>query len=72
MGYTWKYYDLVLAGMAVAMLAGVAIGLYTSVALPIAIVIAGGVTILVMGHAMFVNGPVDEPSDLTQEVDGLN
>lgn len=72
MGYTWKYYDLVLAGMAVAMLAGAAVGLYTPLAMPVAILAAGGATVLVMGHAMFVNGPVDEPSDLTEEVDALN
>lgn len=72
MDYTWQYYDLVLLGMALAMVVGIGVGLYTSFSLPLAIVAAGAVTVAVMGHAMFVNGPVDAPSDLTEEVDSLN
>jgi hypothetical protein len=36
------------------------------------VLVAGVLTVALMGHAMFVNGPVDEPADLTEEVDGLN
>jgi hypothetical protein len=49
------------------MLVGIAVGLYTAFSLPLAIPAAGAVTVAVMGHAMFVDGPVDSPADLTDE-----
>ncbi len=72
MAYTWQYYDLVLFGIAASMSVGAGVGLLTTVSLPIAIIIAGIVASAIIGHGLFVNGPVDEPRDLTNEVDTLN
>lgn len=72
MGYTWKYYDLVLIGVGLSMLIGGTIGVLTSLSVRLAVSVAGLVAILIMAHGMFVNGPVDEPEDLTEEVESLN
>ena len=69
MGYTVQYYDLVLVAIISSLAVGGAIGAFTSVSMPIAIVLLGAVAIAFMGHAMFVNGPVDDIEDLTEEVD---
>ena len=69
MGYTVQYYDLVLVAIITALALGGAVGALTAVAMPVAIVLLGGVALGVMGHAMFVNGPVDDFEDLTEEVD---
>jgi hypothetical protein len=69
MDLTVQYYDLVLVAIILALAAGGAIGALTSVSMPLAIVALGAVSIAVMGHAMFVRGPVDEFQDLTEEVD---
>ena len=69
MDYTVHYYDVVLAAILLALLVGGVLGALTSVAMPVAIVLLGGVAIAVMGHALFVNGPVDDFEDLTEEVD---
>lgn len=69
MGYTLQYYDLVLVAVAVSVLGGVVIGLATPVAMVGAIPGAGLISILIIGHALFINGPVDEMDDLTDEVD---
>lgn len=72
MEYTWQYYDLVLFAVAASMLCGAGIGVTTAVALPTAVTAAGVVAAALIGHALFLNGPVDEPSDLADEVDALN
>ncbi|WP_158057313.1 hypothetical protein [Halorussus halophilus] len=72
MGYTWQYYDLVLGAILLTMVSGVGIGYATTVAIPTAVTGAGFVAAALIGHGLFVNGPVDEPSDLTNEVDTLN
>ncbi|WP_135535792.1 MULTISPECIES: hypothetical protein [Halostella] len=72
MAYTWKYYDLVLVGIGSSMLLGGTIGFLTPLSVQVAIIAAGLVAILIMAHGMFVNGPVDSPEDLTEEVDSLN
>jgi hypothetical protein len=72
MAYTWQYYDLVLAGVFLSMLSGALVGLLTTAPLSAAVAVAGGVAALLIGHGLFVNGPVDEPSDLREEVDALN
>lgn len=69
MGYSFQYYDLVLLAIAGALGAGGLVGLLTPVALSTAIVSFGFVALLLLGHALFVNGPVDRPRDLTDEVD---
>lgn len=69
MGYTVQYYDLVLVAIITSLALGGAVGALTEIAMPVAIVLLGGVAIGVMGHAMFVNGPVDDLEDLTEEVE---
>ncbi|QLD89201.1 hypothetical protein HWV07_09215 [Natronomonas salina] len=69
MDYTLQYYDLVLVAIIGSIALGGAIGALTPIAMPFAIVLLGAVAIAFMGHAMFVNGPVDDFEDLTQEVD---
>ncbi|MGM0591133.1 MAG: hypothetical protein ACQETI_05785 [Halobacteriota archaeon] len=72
MAYTWQYYDLVLGGMFLSMFLGVLLGVLTSLSMPLAIVGSGLVAVVFMGHGLFVNGPVDAPSDLTEPVEALN
>lgn len=72
MAYRVQYYDLVLVVIIVSLVLGGLIGTLTTLALPVALVGLGGVAIAVMGHAMFVNGPVDEFEDLTDEVEMEN
>ncbi len=69
MGYTVQYYDLVLVAIISSLAVGGVVGALTPVAMPVAIVLLGAVAIGFMGHAMFVNGPVDDFEDLTEEVD---
>lgn len=72
MGYTWQYYDLVLAGIFGSLVVGILVGQFTTVHPTTAIVGFSFVAAMVMGHGLFVNGPVDEPADLTDEIDTLN
>jgi hypothetical protein len=72
MSYTWQYYDLVLVGIVASMALGVGIGYLTAVSLSLSVIGAGFVAVAIIGHGLFVNGPVDEPSDLTNEVETLN
>jgi hypothetical protein len=72
MGYTWQYYDLVLLGIVTSLVGGVAVGQFTTLPSTTTIPVAGLVAIAIMGHGLFVNGPVDAPRDLTDEVDALN
>ena len=72
MTYTWQYYDLVLVGIVASMLLGVGIGYLTSVSLTMAVIGAALVAVAIIGHGLFVNGPVDDPGDLTTEVETLN
>ena len=72
MSYTWQYYDLVLGGIFVSMAMGGAVGLGTAVPLTQSILGFGAIALVILGHGLFVNGPVDEPRDLADEVDALN
>ncbi|WP_121822405.1 hypothetical protein [Halostella salina] len=72
MAYTWQYYDLVLLGVGGSMAVGAVVGLLTALSLQLAVIASGLVAVAIMGHGMFVNGPVDAPEDLTEEVDALN
>ncbi|MFC6836739.1 hypothetical protein [Halomarina ordinaria] len=71
MGYTWQYYDLVLAGIAASLLAGVAVGYATALSMEVAVIATCLLALVVMGHGLFVNGPVDAPADLADPVDLL-
>lgn len=70
--YSLQYYDLVLLGVAVSVAAGTGVGVVTDVPLMVAVVAASLLAIAFIGHGLFVNGPVDAPADLTEEVDALN
>jgi hypothetical protein len=72
MGYTWQYYDVVLGGIFVSLVLGVAVGQLTTVSPTASVSGFGLVAAGIIGHGLFVNGPVDEPADLTDEVDALN
>lgn len=72
MAYTWQYYDLVLVGIVACMGVGVGIGFLTPVSLTAAVIGAALVAVAIIGHGLFVNGPVDDPGDLTNEVEALN
>jgi len=72
MGYTWQYYDLVLLGVGGSMAVGTAVGLLTALSLQFSVIGAGVIAVAIMGHGMFVNGPVDAPEDLAEEVETLN
>ena len=72
MDYTWQYYDLVLAAIFATMVVGAGVGYLTPLAIPTAVTLAGLVAALFIAHGLFVNGPVDSPDDLTEEVDALN
>ncbi|WP_115862384.1 hypothetical protein [Halorussus litoreus] len=72
MNYTVQYYDLVLAVIFGTMALGAGVDLLTSVALPTAVTGAGLIAVAVIAHGLFVNGPVDGPDDLADEVDALN
>lgn len=69
MAHDWQYYDLVLLAIAASLGTGAVVGVLTAVELSTAIVGFGVVALLLVGHALFVNGPVDEPADLTAEVE---
>ncbi|WP_049928109.1 hypothetical protein [Halopiger goleimassiliensis] len=68
MGYTLHYYDIVLLCIAASLGLGALIGYATAVPIEASIVGLGLVAIAFIGHALFVNGPVDQPEDLTEEV----
>ena len=72
MEYTVQYYDLVLVAIFATMAVGAGVGALTSLALPTAVTVAGLAAALLVGHGLFVNGPVDGADDLTEEVDALN
>ncbi|PGF16042.1 hypothetical protein CP556_07870 [Natrinema sp. CBA1119] len=68
MGYTLQYYDLVLVAIAASLGTGAVVGYATPVPLTAAIGVLGLVSIAFIGHALFVNGPVDDAEDLREEV----
>ncbi|AFO55829.1 MULTISPECIES: hypothetical protein [Natrinema] len=69
MGYAIHYYDLVLICIAASLGTGAVVGYATPVPFPVAVVVLGLVSIAFIGHALFVNGPVDDTADLSAEID---
>lgn len=67
--YTIQYYDVVLLAIAVSLFMGAIIGIATPVTLTAAVVLFGLLAVAFIGHALFVNGPIDEVEDLSEEVD---
>lgn len=72
MSYTWQYYDLVLLGVFCSMATGALVGQFTSVPTTTSVTAFGLLSVAIIGHGLFVNGPVDAPEDLTDPVDSLN
>ncbi|WP_436923618.1 hypothetical protein [Halosimplex amylolyticum] len=72
MEYTWQYYDLVLLGVFASVATGFAVGALTGVSPTTSTLGFGLVAVGFIGHGLFVNGPVDDPGDLADEVDTLN
>ena len=68
MAYTLQYYDLVLGGVLASMLAGVAVGWLTSFPLVATVPVFALLAAAIIGHGLFVNGPVDRPADLRDDV----
>ena len=68
MSYSLQYYDLVLVCIAASLATGGLIGLVTPIAFEVAVPLLGVVALAFIGHALFVNGPVDEIEELTEEV----
>ena len=69
MDYPLHYYDLVLVAIAVSIGVGAGIGLVTGVSLAVAVPLLALVAVVIIGHALFVNGPVSEPADLAKPVE---
>lgn len=69
MGYSLHYYDIVLLCIIVSLVAGAVLGTATAVAFEVAVPLFGLVAIAFVVHALFVNGPVDDVEDLTEEVE---
>ncbi|WP_126664006.1 hypothetical protein [Haloterrigena salifodinae] len=69
MEYSLHYYDLVLVCIAASLGLGAGIGYATTIAIETSVAVLGLVAIAFIVHALFVNGPVDQPEELTDEVD---
>ena len=72
MNYSWQYYELLLLGIALSLGVGAAVGALTPVGLPAAAAVSGSVGVALIGHKLFVDGPIDAPEDLAEPVDALN
>lgn len=72
MAYTWQYYDLVLVAIGASFLVGLIVGFVTALSVPVAVTGTSLVAAALVGHGLFVNGPVETPEDLTEPVDALN
>ena len=68
MDYSLQYYDLVLVCIAASLATGGLVGLYTPVAFELAVPLLGVVALGFIGHALFINGPVDEVEELSEEI----
>ncbi|RZH69682.1 hypothetical protein ELS17_04935 [Natrinema altunense] len=68
MGYAIHDSDLVLICLAVSLENGAVVGYATPVLFPAAAVVLGPVSIALIGHALFVNGRVDDTADLSGEI----
>lgn len=69
MEYPVQYYDLVLLAIISSIGTGVVAGFVTALSMTLSVSLFGVVAIALVGHALFVNGPVDDVEDLTDEVE---
>lgn len=72
MTYRPKYYDVVLVGVFLAMVMGAVVGLLTDLPVTASVTAFALLAVVIIGHALFVNGPVDSVEDLSEEFEGLN
>ena len=71
MDYHIQYYDLVLAGVLASLLAGVVVGWLTAVSVAATVPLFAVLGAAIIGHGLFVNGPVDGAGDLREQVDAF-
>lgn len=64
------YYDLILGLIPVSFLGTIALLYVAGISLMSALPVAGFIAVALVGHALFVNGPVDEPVPATQATSG--
>ncbi|MFB6352836.1 MAG: hypothetical protein ABEJ92_02005 [Halobacteriales archaeon] len=69
MDYPMHYYDVVLLAIFSSMGVGVGVGFVTPLAMTLAIGLSGIVAMVLVSHALFVNGPIDDVEELTEEVE---
>lgn len=68
MASTWCYYDVMLLGIVASLVVGTGDGFATLVSLTVAVAVFGLLAIALIGHGLFVNVPIDEFEDDTEEV----
>lgn len=69
MDYTLHYYDLVLVAIIASLALGVVIGAITQIPMILAVSLLSAVAMAFVLHAIFINGPVEQVTDLKDEVD---
>lgn len=69
MGYTLRYYDVILVAILGSLVVGLGIGYLTPIPLYLAVFALAILGVLLIGHALFVRGPVEDVGDLTEEVE---
>lgn len=69
MDYAVHYYDLVLVAIISSIGVGAGVGVVTPLSMASSVILFGAVAAALVGHALFVNGPVDEVEDLAEEVE---
>jgi hypothetical protein len=67
MAYSWKHCDLVLLGIGASVAVGAGAGLVTGLDPFLSVAVTSLVSLGMIGHGLFVNGPVDEPADPSRE-----
>jgi len=68
MEYAWGYYDALLVAIALSLVLGVVLGALTPLPFPVSIAVFSGLAAAIVGHGLFVNGPVDAPVEPTELV----
>ena len=61
-----RYYDFILGLIPLALVSVTAVLNVSGIALSTAVPLGAGVAVLLVGHALFVNGPVDTASATSQ------
>jgi len=69
--YSIQYYDVVLVGVLASLLAGLAVGWLTALPVTATVPLFAVIGALIIGHGLFVNGPVERPGDLRERVEAF-